>query len=217
MNDPGQDPGAYQHIHSVLARRIRDGEYPAGAKLPTETELADEFGCGPDAAARALRALQRDGLARGYSEKGTYCLGPMFIKASHDAPARLPRPAAFCISALPPYSPVDRNHQQDVGSRTSASAEDRADPLGHVVRRGSSKRKYRLHMKSGGAWGARAATTPCPARVTDSRDLTAWPRSCCWDRVWFSWGIPGLARRSGRRDLMARILPVLSGWPDRRR
>src|SRR5689334_5801224 len=60
LNDPGQDPEAYPHVHSVLARRIKGGEYPAGARLPTETELADEFGCGPDAAARALRALQRD-------------------------------------------------------------------------------------------------------------------------------------------------------------
>ena len=76
MNDPGQDPGAYLHIHSVLARRIRGGEYPAGAKLPTETELADEFGCGPDVAARALRALQRDGLARRVLRKGYVSSGP---------------------------------------------------------------------------------------------------------------------------------------------
>jgi Bacterial regulatory proteins, gntR family len=57
LNDPGQDPEAYPHVHAVLARRIRAGEYPAGARLPTEKEVADEFGCGPDAAARALRAL----------------------------------------------------------------------------------------------------------------------------------------------------------------
>jgi DNA-binding GntR family transcriptional regulator len=76
MNDPGQSPGDYLHLHSVLARRIRGGEYPAGAKLPTETELADEFGCGPDAAARALRALQRDGLARRVLRKGYVSSGP---------------------------------------------------------------------------------------------------------------------------------------------
>ena len=76
VTDPGQDPEAYLHIHSVLARRIRGGEYPAGAKLATETELADEFGCGPDAAARALRALQRDGLARRVLRKGYVSSGP---------------------------------------------------------------------------------------------------------------------------------------------
>ena len=76
LNDPGQDPEAYPHIHSVLARRIRGGEYPAGARLPTEAELADEFGCGPDAAARALRALQRDGLARKVLRRGYVSSGP---------------------------------------------------------------------------------------------------------------------------------------------
>jgi DNA-binding GntR family transcriptional regulator len=76
MNDPGQDPGTYLHIYSVLARRIRGGEYPAGAKLPTETELADEFGCRPGAAARALRALQRDGLARRVLRNGYVSSGP---------------------------------------------------------------------------------------------------------------------------------------------
>ena len=76
MNDPGQDPVAWLHIHSVLARRIRGGEYPAGARLPTETELADEFGCGPGAAARALRALQRDGLARKVLRGGYISSGP---------------------------------------------------------------------------------------------------------------------------------------------
>ena len=76
LNDPGQDPEAYPNIHSVLARRIRGGEYPAGAKLPTATELADEFGCGPDTAARALRALQRDGLARRVLRRGYVSSGP---------------------------------------------------------------------------------------------------------------------------------------------
>jgi DNA-binding GntR family transcriptional regulator len=76
LNDPGQDPEAYPHIHSVLARRIRGGEYPAGAKLPTPTELADEFGCGRDAAARALRALQRDGLAMRVLRRGYVSSGP---------------------------------------------------------------------------------------------------------------------------------------------
>lgn len=73
--DP-EDPRAFLHIHSVLVQRIRDGQYPAGAKLPTEAELAAEFGCGPAAAAQALRALQRDGLARKVLRKGYFSFGP---------------------------------------------------------------------------------------------------------------------------------------------
>ena len=71
-----QDPAALEHIHSVLARRIRDGEYPAGAKLPTETELTAEFGCGADTVARALRLLQWDGLVRKSLRKGYFSIGP---------------------------------------------------------------------------------------------------------------------------------------------
>ena len=76
MTDPGQDPESYLRIHSVLARRIRGGEYPAGARLPTETELAGEFGCGSGTAAKALRALQRDGLARKVFRNGYVSSGP---------------------------------------------------------------------------------------------------------------------------------------------
>jgi DNA-binding GntR family transcriptional regulator len=76
MDDPEQDRGTHLHIYSVLARRIRDGEYPAGARLPTETELAEEFGCGPGTAARALRLLQLDGLARKVLRKGFFSSGP---------------------------------------------------------------------------------------------------------------------------------------------
>jgi len=74
MGNP--DAKVYMHIRSVLARRIRDGEYPAGAKLPTDTELAAEFGCEPRTAARALRLLQWDGLARRVFRKGFFSFGP---------------------------------------------------------------------------------------------------------------------------------------------
>ena len=76
MDDPAQGQQAYLHIHSVLARRITAGEYPAGAKLPTQTELAEEFGCEPGTAAKALRALQRQGLARKALRGGYFSSGP---------------------------------------------------------------------------------------------------------------------------------------------
>jgi len=76
MDDPQQDGQVYPHIHAVLARRIRIGEYPAGAQLPTSTELTEEFGCEPGAAAQALRALQREGLARKVLRRGYFSAGP---------------------------------------------------------------------------------------------------------------------------------------------
>jgi DNA-binding GntR family transcriptional regulator len=76
MSDPEQGSGALQQIHSELVRRIKGGEFPAGAKLPTDTELAEEFGCRADIAARALRLLQWDGLARKVLRKGYFSTGP---------------------------------------------------------------------------------------------------------------------------------------------
>ena len=71
-----QDGVGVQQLHSVLVRRIKDGEYPDGARLPTETELAQEFGCGTDIAARALRLLQWNGLARKAFRNGYLSTGP---------------------------------------------------------------------------------------------------------------------------------------------
>lgn len=76
MANPEHGRQSFPHVHSELARRIRAGEYPDGAKLPTETELAQEFGCTPSIAAQALRALQRDGLARKALGKGYFSFGP---------------------------------------------------------------------------------------------------------------------------------------------
>jgi DNA-binding GntR family transcriptional regulator len=76
MADLEQGQQAYLHIHSVLARRIKIGEYPAGARLPAGAELAEEFGCEPGTAAKALRALQREGLARKVFRGGYVSSGP---------------------------------------------------------------------------------------------------------------------------------------------
>ena len=76
MSDPEQESGSLRQIHSELVRRIRGGEYPAGAKLPTDRELAAEFGCRANTAARALRLLQWDGLARKVLRQGYFSTGP---------------------------------------------------------------------------------------------------------------------------------------------
>jgi DNA-binding GntR family transcriptional regulator len=76
MADQERDSRSYVDITAALARRIRSGEYPAGAKLPTETELAAEFGCGTDTAAKALRLLQRYGLAMKVFRRGYFSFGP---------------------------------------------------------------------------------------------------------------------------------------------
>jgi hypothetical protein len=51
-----------QEIADVLRDRIRAGDLKAGDRLPTQAELAEEFGVERGSVRQALRALQEDGL-----------------------------------------------------------------------------------------------------------------------------------------------------------
>ncbi|WP_307056629.1 winged helix-turn-helix domain-containing protein [Streptomyces achromogenes] len=68
-----------QEIADVLRERIRAGELKAGDRLPTQAELADEFGVERGAVRQALRSLQDDGL---------------LTDVSKGSPPRIAQPAA---------------------------------------------------------------------------------------------------------------------------
>ncbi|MER6035534.1 MULTISPECIES: winged helix-turn-helix domain-containing protein [unclassified Streptomyces] len=57
-----------RQIADVLRERIRTGELKAGERLPTQAELAVEFGVERGAVRQALRALADDGLLSGVSK-----------------------------------------------------------------------------------------------------------------------------------------------------
>ncbi|KMS69492.1 GntR family transcriptional regulator [Streptomyces viridochromogenes] len=57
-----------QEIADTLRERIRTGELRAGDRLPTQAELAEEFGVERGAVRQALRALQQDGLLSNVSK-----------------------------------------------------------------------------------------------------------------------------------------------------
>ncbi|MFJ4473081.1 FadR/GntR family transcriptional regulator [Streptomyces sp. NPDC089424] len=57
-----------EEIADSLRERIRDGRLKAGDRLPTQAELADEFGVERGAVRQALRALQSDGLLSNVSK-----------------------------------------------------------------------------------------------------------------------------------------------------
>ncbi|MEH0545208.1 winged helix-turn-helix domain-containing protein [Streptomyces sp. B21-105] len=58
----------FQEIADVLRERIRVGDLKAGDRLPTQAELADEFGVERGAVRQALRLLQDDGLLTNVSK-----------------------------------------------------------------------------------------------------------------------------------------------------
>ena len=65
----------YGAVYDVLLRAIRRGDYPAGAKLPTETELVEQFKVSRITVIRALRDLQAIGVLRRRRGSGTYVEG----------------------------------------------------------------------------------------------------------------------------------------------
>ncbi|MDX3528656.1 GntR family transcriptional regulator [Streptomyces sp. ID05-39B] len=64
----GSRSSSPQQIADALRERIRAGELKAGDRLPTQAELADEFGVERGAVRQALRALQDDGLLTNVSK-----------------------------------------------------------------------------------------------------------------------------------------------------
>lgn len=65
MNGSRRSP---QEIADVLRDRIRAGDLKAGDRLPTQAELAEEFGVERGTVRQALRALQDDGLLSNVSK-----------------------------------------------------------------------------------------------------------------------------------------------------
>ncbi|GGV75352.1 winged helix-turn-helix domain-containing protein [Streptomyces massasporeus] len=57
-----------QEIADILRQRIRAGELKPGDRLPTQAELAEEFGVERGAVRQALRVLQEDGLLTNVSK-----------------------------------------------------------------------------------------------------------------------------------------------------
>lgn len=75
MNPPNPispNTPAYAAIAADLRKRIQNGELSPGVQLPTERQLADEWGVSGIVAREAVTTLKTEGLAYGRQGKGTY-------------------------------------------------------------------------------------------------------------------------------------------------
>lgn len=62
MAQPIQRRKLYQEVLDRLMQRIRAGDIPPGAQLPSERELMEAYGVGRPAVREALQALERSGI-----------------------------------------------------------------------------------------------------------------------------------------------------------
>lgn len=71
---PAQPP--YLRVADLLRQRVTNGEWTAGDRLPSRTELGNEFGVGENVVRRAQELLISQGVLEGRAGSGTYVAEP---------------------------------------------------------------------------------------------------------------------------------------------
>jgi len=64
----------HHEIREAIRKRIKAGEWPLGAQMPGEVELAEEYGCARTTVNRALRTLAEEGIVERKRKGGTRVL-----------------------------------------------------------------------------------------------------------------------------------------------
>lgn len=70
--DPIAPVPPYRQIAEILRRRIASGGYLPDTRIPTESELVDEFEVARTTARRAVAVLRDDGLIYTVPNRGSY-------------------------------------------------------------------------------------------------------------------------------------------------
>lgn len=76
----------YEQIKNAIDRRIETAEWPADFQVPSEEELAGEFGASRLTVRRALRELQSDGVLIRIQGRGSFVIGPRMQCAVFNLP-----------------------------------------------------------------------------------------------------------------------------------
>ena len=70
--DPIAPVPPYRQIAAILRRRITAGRYPPDTRIPTESELVEEFEVARSTARRAVEVLREEGLIYTVPNRGSY-------------------------------------------------------------------------------------------------------------------------------------------------
>jgi DNA-binding GntR family transcriptional regulator len=72
--DPTGKLPPYRQVADILADRITSGQYPAGSRLPSESEVEEEFEISRSTARRSFAWLREAGLVETVATRGSYVL-----------------------------------------------------------------------------------------------------------------------------------------------
>jgi DNA-binding FadR family transcriptional regulator len=96
--EPVESRRLYRQIAQQLSRRIADGDFPAGARLPAERELAEQLGVSRPTVREALIALEVEGVVEVRGGAGVFVQGARSRDAANGAhAAAAPQPGPFDI------------------------------------------------------------------------------------------------------------------------
>jgi DNA-binding transcriptional regulator YhcF (GntR family) len=70
--DPDSSVPPYEQVRAQVAVLARDGDLPAGSRLPTVRQLAGDLGLAVNTVARAYRELESGGLVETRGRHGTF-------------------------------------------------------------------------------------------------------------------------------------------------
>lgn len=71
----GNQPPIYMQIRELVRTKIEEGEYAPGTAIPSEAELAEQYGINRQTVRNAIDTLVNEGLLRRVPSKGVYVLG----------------------------------------------------------------------------------------------------------------------------------------------
>ncbi|MBM4359161.1 MAG: FadR family transcriptional regulator [Deltaproteobacteria bacterium] len=100
MSEP---QGEVRRVANVVLRRILDGTYPSGLRMPTEAALAAELACGRSTVREALRHLADQGLLQSRRGSGAHVLD----WRREGTPALLPEYVKLGRLDVPPVALVE--------------------------------------------------------------------------------------------------------------
>lgn len=70
--DEWSEQPLYLQIADILRERMTSGQIPPGGKLPTESELMEEFGVARGTVRAAIKVLRDEGIAVAKPARGTF-------------------------------------------------------------------------------------------------------------------------------------------------
>ncbi len=74
--DPIAPIPPYQQIAEIVRRRIGAGQYRPDTRIPTESEIVEEFEVARSTARRAVAVLREEGLVYTVPNRGSYVTRP---------------------------------------------------------------------------------------------------------------------------------------------